>query len=47
MEQPPDTPRIGVDEWVASVEGKRERYTGLLETSRARAAKRAPNRRRA
>ena len=29
MEQPPDTPRIGVDEWVASVEGKRERYTGL------------------
>ena len=29
MEQPPDTPRIGVDEWVASVEGKRERYSGL------------------
>ena len=29
MDQPPDTPRIGVDEWVASVEGKRERYTGL------------------
>jgi ABC-type branched-subunit amino acid transport system permease subunit len=29
MEQPPDTPRIGVDEWVASVEGKRERYTGV------------------
>jgi len=29
MEQSPDTPRIGVDEWVASVEGKRERYTGL------------------
>src|SRR3954454_4130055 len=27
--QRPDTPRIGVDEWVASVEGKRERYTGL------------------
>ena len=25
----PDSPRIGVDEWVASVEGKRERYTGL------------------
>ena len=24
----PDGPRIGVDEWVASVEGKRERYTG-------------------
>ncbi|MGZ8812113.1 MAG: hypothetical protein ACXW29_13315, partial [Thermoanaerobaculia bacterium] len=29
MEQPPDTPRIGVDEWVASVEGRRERYSGL------------------
>ncbi|MDX6408810.1 MAG: branched-chain amino acid transport system permease protein [Gaiellaceae bacterium] len=29
MEQPPDTPRIGVDEWVASVEGKRERYSGV------------------
>jgi branched-chain amino acid transport system permease protein len=28
MEERPDTPRIGVDEWVASVEGKRERYTG-------------------
>jgi ABC-type branched-subunit amino acid transport system permease subunit len=25
----PDAPRIGVDEWVASVEGKRERYSGL------------------
>jgi branched-chain amino acid transport system permease protein len=25
----PDSPRIGVDEWVANVEGKRERYTGL------------------
>jgi ABC-type branched-subunit amino acid transport system permease subunit len=25
----PDGPRIGVDEWVASVEGKRERYTGF------------------
>jgi ABC-type branched-subunit amino acid transport system permease subunit len=25
----PDGPRIGVDEWVASVEGKRERYTGV------------------
>ena len=25
---PPDQPRIGVDEWVASVEGKRERYRG-------------------
>jgi ABC-type branched-subunit amino acid transport system permease subunit len=25
----PDSPRIGVDEWVASVEGKRERYTGV------------------
>src|SRR6185437_4092403 len=24
-----DGPRIGVDEWVASVEGKRERYTGV------------------
>jgi ABC-type branched-subunit amino acid transport system permease subunit len=24
----PDAPRIGVDEWVASVEGKRERYSG-------------------
>ena len=23
----PDSPRIGVDEWVASVEGKRERYS--------------------
>jgi branched-chain amino acid transport system permease protein len=29
MDQPPDTPRIGVDEWVASVEGKRDRYSGL------------------
>jgi branched-chain amino acid transport system permease protein len=29
MDQPPDTPRIGVDEWVASVEGKRDRYAGL------------------
>jgi branched-chain amino acid transport system permease protein len=27
--QSPDAPRIGVDEWVASVEGKRERYSGL------------------
>ena len=27
---PPDQPRIGVDEWVASVEGKRERYSGLV-----------------
>jgi ABC-type branched-subunit amino acid transport system permease subunit len=25
----PGGPRIGVDEWVASVEGKRERYTGV------------------
>ena len=25
---PPDQPRIGVDEWVASVEEKRERYRG-------------------
>ncbi|MDX6437118.1 MAG: hypothetical protein QOK34_1952, partial [Gaiellaceae bacterium] len=25
----PDSPRIGVDEWVASVEGKREGYAGL------------------
>jgi branched-chain amino acid transport system permease protein len=25
----PDAPRIGVDEWVANVEGKRERYSGL------------------
>ena len=29
MDQPPDTPRIGVDEWVASVAGKRDRYSGL------------------
>jgi branched-chain amino acid transport system permease protein len=29
MEQPPDNPRIGVDEWVANVEGKRDRYTGV------------------
>lgn len=28
MDQPPDTPRIGVDEWVASVAGKRDRYSG-------------------
>jgi branched-chain amino acid transport system permease protein len=28
MEERPDSPRIGVDEWVANVEGKRERYTG-------------------
>jgi branched-chain amino acid transport system permease protein len=26
----PDQPRIGVDEWVASVEGKRERYSGVI-----------------
>jgi ABC-type branched-subunit amino acid transport system permease subunit len=26
---PVEAPRIGVDEWVASVEGKRERYTGV------------------
>ncbi len=26
---PVEGPRIGVDEWVASVEGKRERYTGM------------------
>jgi hypothetical protein len=26
----PDQPRIGVDEWVASVEGKRERYSGVV-----------------
>jgi ABC-type branched-subunit amino acid transport system permease subunit len=25
----PDAPRIGVDEWVASVEGRRDRYSGL------------------
>jgi len=24
-----DRPRIGVDEWVAQVEGRRERYSGL------------------
>ncbi len=29
-QQPPDQPRIGVDEWVASVEGKRERYSGVV-----------------
>ena len=30
MDQPPDTAdEIGVDEWVASVAGKRERYSGL------------------
>ena len=27
---PPDQPRIGVDEWVASVEGKRTRYSGFV-----------------
>jgi ABC-type branched-subunit amino acid transport system permease subunit len=27
---PPDQPRIGVDEWVASVEGKRVRYRGPI-----------------
>jgi ABC-type branched-subunit amino acid transport system permease subunit len=27
---PPDQPRIGVDEWVASVEDKRERYRGPI-----------------
>jgi branched-chain amino acid transport system permease protein len=26
----PDAPRIGVDKWVASVDAKRERYTGFL-----------------
>jgi branched-chain amino acid transport system permease protein len=32
MEQPPpDTPRIGVDEWVASVEGKRERRGAVVQ----------------
>jgi ABC-type branched-subunit amino acid transport system ATPase component/ABC-type branched-subunit amino acid transport system permease subunit len=25
----PDAPRVGVDEWVASVDAKRERYTGV------------------
>jgi branched-chain amino acid transport system permease protein len=28
--QSPEAPRIGVDEWVASVEGKRERYAGFF-----------------
>ena len=28
MDRPPDAPRIGVDEWVANVEGKRERTPG-------------------
>ena len=28
MEPRPDQPRIGVDEWVASVEERRERYRG-------------------
>ena len=36
MDQPPDTPRIGVDEWVASVEGKRDRYSGLRGTVQRR-----------
>jgi branched-chain amino acid transport system permease protein len=31
---PPDQPRIGVDEWVASVEGKRERYRGPVGWAR-------------
>jgi branched-chain amino acid transport system permease protein len=31
---PPDQPRIGVDEWVASVEGKREGYAGLVGRAR-------------
>jgi len=29
-QQPPDQPRIGVDEWVASVEGKRERTAWVV-----------------
>ena len=36
MDQPPDTPRIGVDEWVASVAGKRDRYSGLRGTVQRR-----------
>jgi ABC-type branched-subunit amino acid transport system permease subunit len=31
---PPDQPRIGVDEWVASVEGRRERYRGPVGWAR-------------
>jgi ABC-type branched-subunit amino acid transport system permease subunit len=31
---PPDQPRIGVDEWVASVEEKRERYRGPIGWAR-------------
>lgn len=30
----PGAPKIGVDEWVASVEGRRERYTGLTGAAR-------------
>ena len=36
MDQPPDTPRIGVDEWVASVAGKRDQYSGLRGTVQRR-----------
>ena len=38
----PDSPRIGVDEWVASVEGKRERYAGLRGQRCLRAWDRLP-----
>jgi branched-chain amino acid transport system permease protein len=36
MDQPPDIPRIGVDEWVASVAGKRDQYSGLRGTVQRR-----------
>jgi hypothetical protein len=29
-ETPPDEPRVGVDEWVATYEGRRERGEGVL-----------------
>jgi branched-chain amino acid transport system permease protein len=34
--EPPKTPGIGKDEWVASVEGRREGYRGLSGVVRAR-----------
>src|SRR5580692_2478104 len=36
-DSPPQGPKIGVDEWVASHESRREGYQGLIGTVRARA----------
>ncbi|MEA2386980.1 MAG: hypothetical protein QOJ22_1154, partial [Thermoleophilaceae bacterium] len=36
MDPEPRKPRIGADEWVASVEGRREGYAGLAGRARRR-----------